>query len=208
MKKQVFFIHGGDSFSRQEDFLQHLQSVPLRNLPGSGSQDIFTKTLPIDLGDDVEVFMPSMPNKQNAKFEEWSLWFERHFEYLSDGVVLVGWSLGGLFLAKYLALNKLPFTVSAVHLMAAPYGGTDDADGNDCGSFRFETDLLPGLLVAHEIHLWHSTDDFVVPYSHALKYQEMLKNAVFHTFTDRNHFLIEHFPELIMQIKANFAVVR
>jgi hypothetical protein len=94
MKKQVFYIHGGDAFSKYEDYLAFLETLPL-SLPGEERSGFWNKSLAEELGPDYEVFMPSMPNKFNARFHEWSLWFERHFPYLKDGVVLVGWSLGG-----------------------------------------------------------------------------------------------------------------
>jgi hypothetical protein len=35
MKKQVFYVHGGDSYSKYEDFMQSLRTATVRNLPGS-----------------------------------------------------------------------------------------------------------------------------------------------------------------------------
>ncbi len=97
MKKQVFFVHGGDAFTAHDDFLQYLRTIALRNLPDSQTSEHWTKTLGADLGDEYEVFMPSMPNKQNAQYEEWCIWFQRHFSLLRDEIVLIGWSLGGCF---------------------------------------------------------------------------------------------------------------
>ncbi len=203
MKKQVFYIHGGDSFSKTEDFLKSLHTKPLRNLPGSEGVTFWTKTLAEDLGEDYEVFMPSMPNSQNAHYEEWKIWFERHFEYLRDGVVLVGWSLGGMFLAKYLSENTPPFEISAVFLLAAPCGTYADDSGNDCGSFQFNTEILTKLAdFGSKIQLWHSKDDFVVPFQHVLEYQKHLPEAGTVIFEDKNHFLITEFPELLDKIRT------
>ena len=203
MKKQVFYIHGGDSFSKTEDFLQSLAIMPLRNLPGKDSSNFWTKTLAEDLGEEYEVFMPSMPNKQNAHYDEWKIWFERHFEYLRDGVVLVGWSLGGMFLAKYLTENTLPFEIKAIFFLAAPCGTYADDGGNDCGSFQFSQENLVKLTkFGSKIELWHSKDDFVVPFQHVLEYQKYLPEAELVTFEDKNHFLIPEFPELLNEIRA------
>lgn len=204
MKKQVFYIHGGDAFTKQEDFIAHLRSVPLRSLPGKESLGHWTQTLATDLGEEYEVFTPSMPNKQNASFEEWSIWFERHFPYLSDGAVLVGWSLGGMFLAKYLSLHTVPFSISKLYLLAAPYGTYNSADGNDCGTFQFDPEILPNLAKnVKNIQIWHSEDDFVVDFADAKKYQNALPEAVFNVFSDKNHFLTQTFPELLSSIKSN-----
>ena len=63
--------------------------------------------------------MPSMPNKQNAAYDEWSIWFEKYFAYLKDDVILIGWSLGGMFLAKYLSDKPFPVKIKSLFLLAA-----------------------------------------------------------------------------------------
>ncbi len=201
MKKQVFFIHGGDAFSKREDFLRYLQTVPVRNLPDTVSKDFWTKSLSTDLGEEYEVFMPSMPNKTNAQYDEWAIWFERHFEYLREDVTLIGWSLGGMFLAKYLSENKLPVEVNKVFLLAAPCGTCADPDGNDCGSFQFDPQSLANLSVDQsKVSIWHSKDDFIVPYDHSLEFKKYLDQAQFVSFEDKNHFLVGELPELIEAI--------
>ena len=202
MKKQVFFIHGGDAFSKREDFLRYLDTVTLRNLPGSNSVDFWTKTLVEDLGEEYEVFMPSMPNKQNAAYDEWSIWFEKYFAYLKDDVILIGWSLGGMFLAKYLSDKPFPVKIKSLFLLAAPCGTQTDPEGNDCGSFQFDPNILRSLAERVEpINIWHSKDDFVVPYEQALEYQEHINKSKLVTFNDKNHFLLPKFPELLTAIK-------
>lgn len=183
--------------------MQYLQKVPVRPLPGDETFFRWTQTM-VELGEEYEVFMPSMPNKQNADYEEWKIWFERHFEYLRDEVILVGWSLGGMFLAKYLSENTLPFKVSSLMLLAAPCGTFADEQGNDCGSFQFNPEILAKLPErASKIAIFHSEDDFVVPYQHALEFKKHLPEAEFMSFTDKNHFLIPEFSELLTKIREN-----
>lgn len=172
----------------------------IRDLPGSEPLKKWSGTFREDLGDAYEVFMPAMPNSQNAKYEEWKIWFERYFEYLHDGVILVGWSQGGYFLAKYLIENEPPVTIKALFLLAAPFEKTDFG-GEDGGDFAFDTERVGELAKkVGKIEIFHSKDDFLVPYEHALKYKAALPEAESVTFTDRNHFLIEQFPELAQHI--------
>lgn len=198
MKQQVVFIHGGDSFSKKEDLLAHLQKTPIRNLPGKQTSAHFTQTLAEDLGEVYEVFMPGMPNKQNADYKEWSIWFERHFEYLQGDVILVGWSLGGMFLAKYLSEHEVPFAIGKLLLLAAPCGRYESPDGNDCGNFQFEvTEVAKLAKRAKKVFILHSEDDFVVPIEAAFQYQAAIPNAELRLFKDKNHFLSADFPELL-----------
>ena len=203
MKNQVFYIHGGDSFSDRTDFLSYLQQSTLHDPKGEGSMK-WPKSLREILGVDFEVFTPEMPSKQNAHYDEWKIWFEKHFEYLNDGVVLIGWSLGGMFLLKYLSEETLPFSVKNLLIVASPAGDYEiEAEpGNDCKTFQFscgDLNVIQGNIA--NITIYHSKDDFVVPYAHALKLKEALPEAELVTFEDRNHFLQEEFPELIEKIK-------
>ena len=150
-----------------------------------------------------EVFMPTMPNKQNAQYNEWKIWFERHFAHIQDGVILVGFSLGGYFLVKYLLENTVPFKVKALLLGAAPFENSPDDSKEDGGDFAFDTHKVGELArTTDSITIFHSKDDFVVPYTHALKYQAALSQAELITFEDKNHFLIPEFPELVQKIQS------
>jgi len=202
MKRQVIYIHGGEAFSRYEAFLENLRSRPVRNLPWLERSSIWVDSLRVDLGDEFEVFMPSMPNKQNARYLEWKIWFERHFEYLRDGVQLVGWSQGGYFLARYLSEEVPPFKISHLVLIAAPFG-PDDFGGEDGGDFAFNQDLLPNLAIkANKITLFHSKDDPVVPFSHAERYAAALPTCQLVASQDKGHFVVERFPELLEVLRS------
>ncbi len=207
MKKQVIFISGGDSFTRHEDFLQHLRTTPLRDPLGERTIR-WTDTLRTDLGTDFEVYIPTMPNKSNARFDEWAIWFERHLDLVEDGVVLIGWSLGGMFLAKYLSETPLKKQVSAVYLLAAPGGEfvdiRGDGGGGDCIDFRPDATAVAQLgTTIPRLEIWQSEDDFVVPASEIEWYRTHVPGANITIFKDKNHFLVESLPELLVSIKEN-----
>ncbi len=202
MKQQVFYIHGGSSYSDYNAFLDALQSDIPRDLPSLPKVKRWTDTLREDLGEDFEVFTPRMPNSQNAKYKEWKLWFERHFEYLEGDVILVGWSQGAYFFVKYLLEEKKPpFSIKALFLLAGPFEPVDFG-GEDGGDFNFNTDDIEQLQEkVSKIVLLHSKDDPVVPYEHALEYKNGLPNAILVTYEDKNHFLLQEFPEIIQMIR-------
>lgn len=202
MKQQVFYIHGGSAYSNYEAFLNDLKSEPVRDLPDAEPMKKWSNDLREGLGENFEVFIPSMPNSKNAKYEEWKIWFERYLPYLRDDLILLGWSQGAYFFAKYLIENPAPVKITALFLLAAPFA-PDDFGGEDGGDFAFDTGKVNLLSEKVEkIFILHSKDDFVVPYEHALKYKEELPNAELVTFEDKNHFLVSEFPELLAHIRT------
>lgn len=201
MKQQVVYIHGGKAFSKYENFLEYLRTTEVD--PFKEHEERWPTNLASELGDGFEVIAPSMPNKQNARYEEWKIWFERHIPFLRGGVTLLGWSQGGYFLVRYLTENVLPVSVRALYLVAAPFYA-EDFGGEDGGDFAFDLKLLPRLEdQVPNVHIFHSTDDFVVPYEHAEAYATHMKHAELTTFTDRNHFLQERFPELVTALSTS-----
>lgn len=203
MKKQVVFIHGGQAFQKYEDFLTDLRSTEIE-APLAEPQKRWHKDLAKSFGDKYEVYRPSMPNSDNSKYLEWKIWFERHFEFFRDGIILIGHSQGGMFLTKYLIENKLSFSVKALFLVGSIHDCYVGFNGSldDGGDFGFDVEKLPVLQDRVEsIFIVHSKDDFVVPYEQGEKLAKSLQKAQFVTFEDKNHFLIPEFPELLAKIR-------
>ncbi|MBU1292772.1 alpha/beta hydrolase [Patescibacteria group bacterium] len=195
--KQLVFIHGGETFDTYDAYLEALKDWTYEPFKEFGER--WKATLGDKLGEEWEVFTPTMPSKYNAKYIEWSIWFEKVLPYLNDGVSFVGHSLGGIFLAKYLSEHTLPVSVHTVWLIAAPF----DADDSEYSLADF---VLPESLelfskqVQH-IFVYHSEDDPIVPFSALQKYTDKLPGAIARVFSDRGHFLQPEFPELIESIK-------
>lgn len=188
--KQIVIIHGGDSFDSYDDYIADLRSIEVdydRLRPSKRWKDTVIESFL-----DADVLTPTMPNSSNAQYGEWKIWFEKIIPFFSDDVRLIGHSLGAMFLAKYLHKNPLKQPVRQLILLAGGY------NGDIAGYGSFAVDSATGLeKSAHEIHLMHSSDDFVVPFTELAKYRSDLPDAIVHEFNDRNHFLDAEFPELI-----------
>lgn len=194
--KQVFIIHGGNSYNNYESYIQDLTSTPLDYERLKYAPRWFNQGISQDL-DEFDVLAPSMPNRQNAAYEEWKIVFEKCIPHFRNDVQLVGHSLGAMFLAKYLNDHSLPTKVRRVLLVS---GGYDDDRNEELGSFRVLS--AKGVLNnTDEVHLLHSKDDFVVPFTELAKFQADLPSASSHIFEDRGHFLQADFPELYGLLK-------
>lgn len=197
MKQQILIIHGGDTFATYDDYLAFLKikEVDLEKLQYKS----WKETIGDDLGDNYQVINPHMPSKNNAKYAEWKIWFEKFIPFLQDNVILVGHSLGGIFLIKYLSENIFPKKIRAVFLISAPYD--DDASDYSLADFVVPKSFEQFQKQAGTIFLYHSTDDPVVNFGDFEKYKKALSNAVQRIFTDKGHFNQEEFPEIIKDIK-------
>ena len=194
--QQVIVIHGGDSFDTYDEYLDSLknQEVSLETfLPHAPD---WRRNLQIDIGDEFQILMPEMPNSKNARYIEWKIWFERILPFLSEEVILVGHSQGAVFLSKYLSENNFSTKIKGLLLVAAPHNHIPEI-----GDFRLAKPL--GMLrdQCANIHLFHSKDDKVVPFSELSEYQKELPTAKTYVFDDRGHFNQEHFPELVEVIR-------
>ncbi len=195
MKKQVIVIHGGDTFETYEIYLDFLRKYEIDINRYKSGKDDWKPWLRDNLGNDYEVIIPIMPNKTNAQFEEWKLWFNKLIPFLNDEVILVGHSLGGAFLAKYLSENLFPKKVSGVFLVGAVYN--KDTDGYPLASFSLPKHLD---LQTENIYLYHSKDDPVVPFSDLDEYRKNLPASQIKILENRGHLNQYEFPELLADI--------
>lgn len=192
VKQQVVVIHGGTAFATYEDYLNFLQHREV-TIDYFKPHSDWKGGLQENLGADFEVLLPSMPNKVNAKYEEWKMWFERVVPFIEDGVILVGHSLGGIFLFKYLSEHALPKQIKVLLSVAAPFRSVPGFEIK--GGFDAIQAQVPKIV------LFHSKDDAVVPFSDAEEYQQVLPQAAFRLFDDRGHFNSYQFPEIVEAIK-------
>ncbi|MES3005060.1 MAG: alpha/beta hydrolase [Patescibacteria group bacterium] len=195
MTKQIVVIHGGDTFETYDKYLEFLNDFEINLEWYKTSKNDWKPWLRERLGSEYEVILPQMPNKTNAQYEEWSLWFEKLIPFLNDEVILIGHSLGAVFLAKYLSLNKFPKTIKGVFLVGAVYN--KDTDGYTLASFSIPDSLD---LQSDNVFLYHSEDDPVVPFSDLALYEKALPHAIARVFKDRQHLTQSEFPELAEDI--------
>jgi predicted alpha/beta hydrolase family esterase len=193
--KQILIIHGGHSFSSNEKYLENLRTMEIKYERLKLQKK--WKSWIAEQMSDTDILLPTFPNGYNAQFDEWKIYFEKLLTFLDDDVQIVGHSLGAMFLAKYLNVNPLEKPVKKLILVA---GGYDDDPYADYGSFK--VDSAKNLhKSAEQIHLFHSSDDPVVPYTELANFQGDLPNAITHSFTDRGHFNDATFPELLELLK-------
>ena len=200
-KIHVLFVHGGMTFQNTKDYLQYLQAKKVSTEKRVRWSDEYLEK---SLGKGFEVVHPRMPLQDNAKYRDWKIMFENHLPLLNSNFILIGSSLGGVFLAKYLSENKLKRKALSVYLVCPPYDNS--LPGEDLvGGFALrggDFSLLERN--AKNVYLMFSENDDVVPVAHAAKYRARLKRSEIFVYDDKNgHFNVEKFPEIVRMIKAD-----
>jgi predicted alpha/beta hydrolase family esterase len=199
-KPQILLVHGGMTFKNDKDYVRYLKTRKIsleKKVRWTG--DYLDKKL----GKKFEIIRPRMPLQDNAKYRDWKIYFERHLPYLKNGSILIGSSLGGIFLAQYLSENKLPRKALSVYLVCPPFD--DTVKGEDLvGGFKLKADLSLLEKNTENLHLLFSRDDETVPVAHAEKYRKRLKNAHIVIYKSKNgHFQVPTFPEIIKMIHSD-----
>lgn len=199
-KTQIFLIHGGMTFKNQNDYLYYLKNkeIKLEKKP-RWTEEYLDK----ELGKKFQIIRPRFPLQDNAKYEDWKIWFERYIPFIRDNAILIGGSLGGIFLSKYLSENKFPKKLLSVYIVCPPYDNT--VLGEDLvGGFKLKSDLSLIEKNCKDVVLMFSSDDDCVPVSHAEKYRDKLKNSKIIIYKSKNgHFKISKFPEIIRMIRGS-----
>ena len=182
MRKQIFFAHSGGPQVK----------------PGQGSFD-FVQRLREDLEPGYSIHFPIIEEPEYPTYEIWKSMLDRELCKMSGEVILAGHSLGGSVLVKFLSENVCQFKPAGLFLIAAPWWGPDgwgaDEFALDTGSVKF----LPKL---SGIHIYHCTDDPVVPYGHAKRYKKLFPDAFLHELAGSDHTFSRGLPQLVEQIKC------
>lgn len=191
MKKQLVVIGGGNTFKSYKEYISYLKKIKFDFERTKIKR--WKENLPKVLGMDFDVISLRMPNTANAKYNEWKILFDKLLPFLKNNVILLGHSLGGIFLVKYLSENKFPKKIKALFLVAAPYYTLND--------FKLTKKLNKLDNQVKKIFLYHSKDDPMVPFVDSEKYKLALPNAKIIIFKNRKHFDQTKFSELIKDIK-------
>lgn len=166
MKKHVLFIHGAGEGAFKEDGL-------------------LVASLQNALGLAYDVRYPKMPEEDSATYADWTAPIEQELATLDDRVILVGHSVGGSVLIKYLSEEQLDKPITSLFLLATPYWGADEFWTWD--EARLRDDIAAKLANIPRIFLYHSRDDEVVPFAHLALYAAKFPQAAIREFDGRGH---------------------
>ena len=156
MRSPVLFIQGGSEGAHKED-------------------GWLATSLQKALGTDYDVRYPQMPGESEPDMQTWKAKIARELEMLHGPVILVGHSIGGAALLKYLSEENVEKAIVGLFLLAAPSWDEENWNFDD---LRLPRDLAAKLNGIPRIFLYHNRDDQVVPFSHLTLHAARLPRAV------------------------------
>jgi predicted alpha/beta hydrolase family esterase len=180
MKRTILFIHSAGSQEGEHE----------------GSNDLLRR-LREGLGVGVTLLAPRMPSPDNPTYASWKKALDALIPTLPDEVVLVGHSLGGSVLLKYLSEEAFTPRIAGMVLIAMPYWGVQDWDVSE---YMLREDFPTGLPAIRPLYLYQSDNDDVVSPDHVKYYATLLPTATVRTPAGMGHLFAKPCPELIDDI--------
>lgn len=179
MAIDVLFIHSAGSQSGDEG------SAP------------FVNHLRHSLGSNYNLSAPIMPLPDDPSYERWRNKLKELLQHESPPI-LIGHSLGGSVLLKYLSEEKQTITAAGLFIVATPFWGNEDWNVDEFILRENFASFLPGTL---KVFLYQSQDDDVVPIEHLSSYSNAIPRAVVKTLDTGEHTFKNGLPCLVEDIK-------
>ncbi len=180
MKKHILFIH---SAGPQQQ--------------GEGSSGLVTY-LKNELGNDFEIHHPLMPDPENPRYDAWKKKLHKDLSTLQGEAILIGHSLGGSVILKYLSEEKYTASIKALFLVSTPYWGKTSWEMDE---YVLGKDFAEKITPFSHLFLYHSKGDEWVPFSHLKLYATELPNAVIREIEGHEHEFSNGLLQLIEDIK-------
>jgi hypothetical protein len=144
-----------------------------------------------------EVVALDFPNPEAPELEEWFKLLSEEVCPLTEDDILIGHSLGGAMLLRFLDNAEARTLPKGVITVAAPWFINHEQLRS---FFPMDFDYEVIMWKAKLFTVIHSKDDKIVPFDHAEKYQKMLHATLLETHGD-GHFQGEQYPIILEEKK-------
>jgi predicted alpha/beta hydrolase family esterase len=168
--------------------------------PQSGEQGSapFVNALRRSLGPDYQVAFPAMPAPTQPSYERWKEALDQRFAGGASPSFLVGHSLGGSVLLKYLSEQSWAMPALGLFVVAAPFWRR----GGSVEEFVLRDGFAHSLPEALRIYLYQSRDDEELGSEHLSAYAAALPQATVRQPRSGGHTFARGLPELVEDLRA------
>ncbi|WP_419392653.1 alpha/beta hydrolase [Cytobacillus praedii] len=182
MKKTVLFIHSAGPQDQQQ---------------GSSQLSAYLEK---SLRNTYHFVCPKMPAPENPEYERWKKQLEKELNRLNGEVLLIGHSLGGSVLLKYLSDESCTLPISGLFIIASPYWGLDE--NWQLKDFILQNNFEEHLPAIPNLFLYHSCNEEIVPFTHHKIYAEKLPHATARELEGKEHLFLNGLPVLVNDIEG------
>ncbi|RZA06745.1 MAG: serine hydrolase family protein [Moraxellaceae bacterium] len=166
---------------------------------GQQGSSPFLKHLRNDLGSDFVIKSPKMPVPTKPSYERWREELDQQFGGDSPPKIVVGHSLGGSVLLKYLSEQTSVSQMVGVFIIAAPWWGAKDWMVEE---FMLDKNIAQTLPKHLAIYFYHARNDDVASIQHLTLYANAIPKASVTELKAGGHLFKTGLPELVQDIKA------
>lgn len=188
-KSLVLYVGGGTTWRNNDQYEKYLRNKDLHLFSNPRWDEDLLQSKKFN------VIHCKMPCKYNAVYEHWKIFFEKYLKELKNrDIFVIGYSLGAVFLAKFLNVNNFLTNIKKVALVAPPF--KDDLPNEPlCNGFEMKNHKRN--LNEYNVKLFFSKDDPIVPLEHANYYKEIVSQDKIEILENKNgHFITRDFQEL------------
>ena len=180
MKKEIYFVHSAGP----QNFKQ-----------GSNKLAAY---LSKSLGSSFRVNHPFMPEPENPRYVAWKMALQSALPVGGNKAALIGHSLGGSVIVKYLSEGLCQVPLAGLFLVGAPYWGLR---GWSMDEFKLQHDFQSKLPAIDKVFIYHSRHDKWVPFSHGQAYAKALPGSMMRSIDGNDHEFNEGLPVLVNDIQ-------
>jgi uncharacterized protein len=189
MKAQILFMQGAGEGAHEEDkkLVSYLQ---------------------MQVGTEYNVHYPEMPGENEADYQLLRNKIDEELEKLDGKVILVGHSVGGNVLMKYITEGKIEKNIVGIFFIAVPYWGGDGGwqyEGYE--EFTLQEGYASKFPSKAPIFFYQSNDDEIVPFTHLGLYAKKFPQATIRKIVGRGHQLNNDLSEVVQDIRSLSAPV-
>lgn len=159
----------------------------------------FVRYLSHELGSNYRVTSPTMPLPDAPTYKNWERELAKRLSAHPPPKILVGHSLGGSVLLKYLSEHNQAIQAASLFVVAAPYWGSQDWEVEEFVLREGFPRYLPSEL---NICFYQSQNDEVVPIEHLSHYAKAIPNAKVRSVQHGGHTFKDGLQALVDDIRA------
>ena len=162
---------------------------------GKGSYDL-VMYLKSELSYEFEILFPLIEKPKSPTYEKFKNMFALAFAKITEPVILIGHSLGGSTLLKYLSEEKPDISALALFLISTPHWKSNMKE------FQLKENFQASIKNIPAIFLYHSKNDTEVRFENLEFYEKTFTTATVRKLPGKEHIFSKGLPELVSDIKS------